>query len=227
MHFIARSFAVKSAAKRGMDNPKSKLSEYCNKNGLKYPIYTADSSGPPHNPEWTAYCVVAEQKYIAKGTYKTRTMAEQAAAGVALVNVSSGKMEKLTTNSDENYYYLVIDLDSQNQFNKYFSKLKSLTNSRFLGVGGPRTKIPDGPNGLDERFEFLATNSAIKNAADMELAFRLGRNLDKIPKNFQIMIFSTDNSLANLVNCVKQYGYNAHFRTSIVDWLSSPRKELF
>lgn len=196
------------------EDPKSRLSKYCQAHSLTFPKYSSTSIGPSHLPQFKGTGEFNNKIYTTTNTYQTKKEAEQAVAEIILNSLKSKEMPQ-----DPKKCLLVIDLDNQNQYKKYIDALKNMPNARFIGVAGPAGALPDSVSN-DSRFEFWRTQLISHDATDIELVFRVAEISQNLPKNIPIWVFSRDLALEALVQILKRKGFQANFHCDILKWLN-------
>ena len=181
---------------------KSKLNEWCHKHRKQAPFYQSyeeDPLGQYH--QFRGKCIFEDKTFVTKELFITKKAANNAVAKLVL---DDNHVKGKTT---QNKYYLFIDLDNQN-IKSCIDKIINNENINVVGIGGPRAVIPE----VDcPRFELWRTDLITKDAADIEMAFRLGCLRDSIPKETKIIVFSTDYALDALAKIMTRYGYDAKF----------------
>ncbi len=187
---------------------KSELNEWCQRHQKQFPFYQSyeeDPLGQYH--QFRGKCIFEDNKFVTKKLFITKKAADNAVAKLILEHIK----KDVNTNTLQHKYYLFIDLDNQN-IKSCIDILVNNENINVVGIGGPRAIIPK----IDcLRFELWRTDLITKDAADIELAFRLGCLYDKIPKETKIIVFSTDYALDALAKIMTRYGYDAKFETSL------------
>jgi hypothetical protein len=202
-------------------NHKSLLSEYCQGNSIPFPEYkSAAVGGESHCPLFKGIVSFNGKTYETVEHFPKKKAADEAAARLVWDTISKNEDKgqsspKLPSSLAD--YFIVLDLDNQNQYNKYWNKLD--TNMKILGIGGPRCSLPPSTS---SHFEIWQVTSTQRDAADIELAFRLGELVSQLSKDIKIRIFSTDYALTTLVDILKRKKFNAEFSVDIVKWLSAP-----
>lgn len=201
---------------------KSRLSEYCQKNRLPFPAYKSFvTGGGAHCPQFKGLCELNGTEYVTPHEYNNKKEADDAVAAVILDELARVKPESSIRIGESEIlqkYFLIIDLDNQNQFKEYMPILLNLfRNSRFLGVGSPRIVLPEICHNTD-RFEFWKTPLVTKDAADFELAFRVGELCNTLEKDRKIVVFSTDFAMDTIAKILARRGFDTTFECDIVTW---------
>jgi len=190
---------------------KTELNEWCQKNKKQLPLYQSyeeDQVGQFH--QFRGKCLFENETFVTKETFITKKAASNAAAKLVLDKVSTVSTVS-TSLGTTTKYYLIIDLDNQNIKNCIHDLAKN-ENIKIIGIGGPRTIIPQIEC---SRFELSQTNLITKDAADIELAFKLGQLSSSLSPDTKIRVFSTDYALDALAKIMSRMGFDAKFSVNI------------
>ena len=214
-------------------NYKSALSEYCQKKGYKYPVYSHQQFGQSHCPVFLGHCEFNGTLYTTEERYSSSKQAEQAAAQLAFEATQSQSpvSNSVDTDTDNRSGILsnclcIVDLDNQNKFKEIEKQLREMHLKKvvIMGVGGPRLRIPPTLLNIPE-VSFRNTDILTRDAADIELAidaYKFAINhADFFDEYTRLRVFSTDFALKAIVDILKRdtVAKNASFHCDFLEWL--------
>lgn len=184
-----------------MSSYKNKLQEWCQTNNKSLPIYSAEMYGEPHDPKWIAQVSVEGKQYSSSTTYRSKVLAEQDAAQLAHLAISSIRinpdLEKKMLEGDhvcfvdlENINYLITTKPDNIKIYCYLSSYSTVDTSSW------------------EQFATIVKiDSAITDAADHLMTYEIGKLTHQIPKTTKIIIASRDKMSAVLTQLLINDGY--------------------
>jgi hypothetical protein len=182
---------------------KNLLQEYCVKNAIPLPTYTARSMGRPHAQLWESTVVVNNESFTST-YFPTKTCAQQNAAKAAYDSLLNNMLKEIVIHVPPTWIALIDLENSQSEILANKPILYYLFKSEFSTVDTNKYKSVNT--------HVISTASAVANAADHLMSYYAGQ-LTKTNSITNYIILSRDKSLANLAIMLTNDGYIVkHFK---------------
>lgn len=179
---------------------KSQLNVYCQKNNLEFPIY---ENPLRQDGTFLSICTFNNDKYTSDLAFTKKKDADQNIAKIILEKIN-GIPVNLELDPEST---LIIDLDNQGNIQSYYNKISDF---HIIAIGGPNSILPTE---IKDSHIIFKTNSTSKDAADITLAFTIGKYLSNLKKN--VYIFSKDYAFKTLESILNDHGIKTIYNTDI------------
>lgn len=196
---------------------KSQLNIYCQKNKIPFPNYHYITSLQDGKIIFKSVCNFNNEVYTDTMFFNCKKDTDQNLAMFIINKINDTSKDILSESSlnrfeEESQIILIIDLDNQGNIKNYYNKLE---NYQVIAVGGVRTVLPEVifPNHI-----IYKTDNTNKDAADIEIAFTVGRLLFQI-KNKSVYVFSNDYALQTLCSILEKYNCKTTYFCNILDFI--------
>lgn len=178
---------------------KNLLQEHCQKANLVLPIFKASSTGPSHNPNWTAFAEWNNVTYTSTNSYMSKRDAEQDVARQIYEALKFETQAPVETKNEK--YQVLIDLENiQPNIQKYNNNFNiKCYLSTYSTVDPAKYK----KNNVDIVF----INSAVHDAADHMLTFEAAELSTRLSKDTTFVLVSRDRTSDVLASILQSRGF--------------------
>lgn len=201
-------------------NHRMVLNEYAQKYSIKLAEYE-------YSNDETGYFFIAKCRFngleAISDNKKTKKEAQEESAKKVYemvsreynVNNNSGSEVDFSRGErmSNNNLILLVDLDNQRAFMDVKGDIEYL---KFIGVCGPNMNI-DSINTWKDTI--IKTNSVVKDAADLELVWRVCEVYRSFPESSKVIVISRDFSLKHLEEMLRERGLDAEYYTGYKDFM--------
>lgn len=206
-------------------NPKNKLQEYCQKNGLNLPKYHSTWSGNPHEPQWSTTLEISLNHHNQTSqvlqfmgfTCKSKKEAEKSAASDVLRYIDSITVKKknyvFDHYQDQAKFLLFIDLENCPHMHKQqFPK-----NYYVIGFVSMCSPIYNKISEIKKNMAIVTIKKARKDLVDHLMSFYIGNILSTIKNDQKVLIATKDNAGMCVIDILQTLGISAELYHSFLN----------